>query len=50
MAKKKPDWGGTKIAPDENLARVVGTADLAPSELIKKLWGYIKRHGLMKRD
>lgn len=49
MAKKKPNWGGIRIRPDENLARVVGKEDLAPSDMIKKLWGYIKRHQLIGR-
>src|SRR3990167_8396110 len=30
MAKKKPNWGGIRIRPDENLARVVGQGRPCP--------------------
>jgi chromatin remodeling complex protein RSC6 len=31
--------------PDEKLAAIVGSQPLPRSELTKKLWSYIKRHG-----
>lgn len=38
------------ITPDENLAKVVGTKDpLTPPQLQKRLWGYLKRKGLVRK-
>ena len=34
------------VTPDEALAKVVGSAPLPRTELTKKLWDYIKKHGL----
>jgi chromatin remodeling complex protein RSC6 len=42
------------VTPDEKLAAVVGSTPLPRTELTKKLWIYIKKHGLQdkknKRD
>jgi chromatin remodeling complex protein RSC6 len=34
------------VQPDEKLSAVVGPGPLPRSELIKKLWAYIRQHGL----
>lgn len=34
------------VQPDETLAAVVGSTPLPRGELTKKLWDYIKKHGL----
>ena len=34
------------VTPDEILAKVVGAAPLPRTELTKKLWEYIRKHGL----
>ncbi|WP_395745323.1 SWIB/MDM2 domain-containing protein [Prosthecobacter sp.] len=34
------------VQPDEVLAKVVGSEPLSRGELTKKLWDYIKQHGL----
>ena len=35
-----------KMKPSEALAKVVGANPLPRTEVVKKLWGYIKKHGL----
>lgn len=34
------------VQPDETLAAVVGSTPLPRGEMTKKLWDYIKKHGL----
>lgn len=34
---------------NDSIQDVFGSGALAPSEMTKKLWAYIKRHGLMKK-
>jgi chromatin remodeling complex protein RSC6 len=34
------------VTPDEKLAKVVGDKPLPRTELTKKLWAYIRKHGL----
>lgn len=34
------------LVPSEALAKVVGASPLPRTEVVKKLWGYIKKHGL----
>ena len=34
------------VAPDDVLAKVVGDQPLSRTELTKKLWAYIRQHGL----
>ncbi len=47
-APRKP-FGGMKICPDAKLGAVIGKACITPSQMTKKLWGYIKRRKLMKK-
>ena len=37
------------VTPDEKLAAVVGSTPLPRTELTKKLWIYIKKHGLQDK-
>ena len=37
------------VQPDDKLAAIVGSTPLPRSELTKKLWNYIKRHGLQDK-
>jgi chromatin remodeling complex protein RSC6 len=37
------------VQPDDKLAAVVGSSPLPRSELTKKLWNYIKKHGLQDK-
>ena len=37
------------VQPDDKLAAVVGSTPLPRSELTKKLWNYIKKHGLQDK-
>ena len=49
-AKRKPNAAFMKpVKPDEKLAAVVGSSPLPRTELTKKLWQYIKRHGLQDK-
>ena len=34
------------VQPDEKLSAVIGPSPLPRSELIKKMWDYIRQHGL----
>jgi chromatin remodeling complex protein RSC6 len=46
---RKASAGGSfmrPVQPDDKLAAVVGSKPLPRSELTKKLWNYIKKHGL----
>lgn len=50
MAEKKKAFGGYKIVPDEALAAVLGTKNaVAPSEMTKLLWVYIKKKKLASK-
>ena len=45
--KKAPNAGFMKpVQPDDVLAKVVGSQPLPRTELTKKLWEYIRAHGL----
>ena len=48
MAAKKKAFGGYHIVPDVHLAKIIGKANVTPSEMTKKLWAYIKSHKLAK--
>ncbi len=49
-SKRKPNAAFMKpVMPDAKLAEVVGSKGLPRTELTKKLWGYIKRHGLQDK-
>jgi chromatin remodeling complex protein RSC6 len=46
-SKRKPNAAFMKpVQPDAKLAAVVGNKAMPRTELTKKLWGYIKKHGL----
>jgi chromatin remodeling complex protein RSC6 len=46
-AKRTPSAAFMKpVTPDEALAKVVGGTPLPRTELTKKLWDYIRQHGL----
>jgi chromatin remodeling complex protein RSC6 len=53
MAKKtarKPNAAFMKpVTPDAKLSAVVGSSPLPRTELTKKLWAYIKKHGLQDK-
>lgn len=42
-------FGGYKIVPDANLARVIGRGAVSPAQMTKKIWQYIKRKKLSRR-
>jgi len=45
--RRDPDIGfSDPVLPDESLSAVVGTAPLPRSEMIARLWDYIRKHGL----
>lgn len=39
-------FGSYRIKPNAELAKIVGSGALKPSELTKKIWQYIKKHNL----
>jgi chromatin remodeling complex protein RSC6 len=46
-AKRKPNAAFMKeLTPSSALAEVVGPKPLPRTEVVKKLWAYIKKHGL----
>lgn len=46
-SKRKPNPAFMKpLMPDAALAEIVGSSPLPRTEITKKLWGYIKKHGL----
>ena len=48
--KRKPNAAFMKpVQPNEKLAAVVGSSPLPRTELTKKLWAYIKKHGLQDK-
>lgn len=50
MAKRKPNAAFMKpMKISEELAEVVGKGPMPRSEVVKKLWAYIKRHGLQDK-
>ena len=49
-AKRKPNAAFMKpVKPDDKLAAVVGASPMPRTELTKKLWQYIKKHGLQDK-
>lgn len=47
---RKPNAAFMKpVTPDAKLAEVVGDKPLPRTELTKKLWAYIKKHGLQDK-
>src|SRR3954449_4220057 len=59
MAKKKAKKSGKKrkpnaafmkpMTPSSTLAAVIGSSAMPRTEVTKKIWGYIKRHGLQDK-
>ncbi len=48
--KRKPNAAFLKpVMPDAKLAMIVGEKGLPRTELTKKLWAYIKKHGLQDK-
>lgn len=43
---KKPSAFMKPLQPDEDLAAVVGSTPIARTEVVKKLWVYIKKYNL----
>ena len=46
---KKPAFGGYSISfkgCDDSLESVFGSGDIAPSEMTKKIWAYVKKNNL----
>jgi upstream activation factor subunit UAF30 len=49
-AKRKPNAAFMKpVHPDATLAEVVGSSPMPRTELTKKIWAYIKKHGLQDK-
>lgn len=47
MAKRKPSAAFMKpMTPDAALSAVVGSSPLPRTQVVKKLWAYIKKHKL----
>ena len=50
MAKRKPNAAFMKpMQPSEALAKVVGDKAIPRTEVVKKLWAYIKKNGLQDK-
>ena len=48
--KRKPNAAFMKpVQPNDKLAAVVGSSPIPRTELTKKLWAYIKKHGLQDK-
>jgi chromatin remodeling complex protein RSC6 len=48
--KRKPNAAFMKpVQPDAALGAVVGSKAIPRTEVTKKLWGYIKKHGLQDK-
>lgn len=48
--KRKPNAAFMKpVQPDTSLAAVVGNKAIPRTEVTKKIWAYIKRHGLQDK-
>jgi chromatin remodeling complex protein RSC6 len=49
-SKRKPNAAFMKpVMPDAALSAVVGSKAMPRTEITKKLWGYIKKHGLQDK-
>lgn len=50
MAKRKPNAAFMKpLTPSATLATVTGSKPLPRTEVAKKMWAYIKKHGLQDK-
>jgi len=48
--KRKPNAAFMKpVMPDGHLSEIVGARAMPRTEITKKLWGYIKKHGLQDK-
>ena len=48
--KRKPNAAFMKpVMPDGHLSEIVGAKAMPRTEITKKLWGYIKKHGLQDK-
>jgi chromatin remodeling complex protein RSC6 len=47
--RKKPAFGGYKIKPDANFAKIIGRGAVSPAQMTKKVWTYIKKKRLAKK-
>jgi upstream activation factor subunit UAF30 len=48
--KRKPNAAFMKpVQPNDKLAAIVGSSPIPRTELTKKLWAYIKKHGLQDK-
>lgn len=51
MAETKARGGIAKpVTPSPELAKITGTADLPRSEIVSKMWVYIKKHNLQNPE
>lgn len=51
MAETKARGGIAKpVTPSPELAKIVGTADLPRSEIVSKMWEYIKKNNLQNPE
>jgi chromatin remodeling complex protein RSC6 len=49
-AKRKPNAAFMKpVTPSATLAEVIGSKAMPRTEVTKKIWGYIKKHGLQDK-
>ena len=49
-SKRKPNAAFMKpMQPDDKLAAIVGNKPMPRSEITKKVWDYIKKHGLQDK-
>ena len=52
FGKKKKAFGGYSVSfagRDDTLEKLFGSKPIAPSEMTKKLWKYVKSHKLGKK-
>jgi len=49
MAKKANSAFMKALQPSEALSEIVGSKPLPRTEVVKKLWAYIKKHGLQDK-
>ncbi len=50
--KKKPAFGGYTISfkgCNESVEKVFGSSPIAPSEMTKKIWAYVKKNKLANK-
>jgi upstream activation factor subunit UAF30 len=47
VGKKKKKVAAKAVTPSHTLAAVVGSSSMPRSEVTKRIWGYIKRNGLL---